>query len=211
MARAGPVPGIRPKKSLRSNASKVIAVRLAEMLGWQTALEDQTQVAELHNMRIAAKRLRYALEMFEICFDVKALLKELTQIQEDLGDIHDLDVLCDVLRGRLKELDAPLEQQATEIMAADAPASEKSRALRRLLSAQAHERRRLGLLGLLGNKIAERQRRYHGFVARWGNGKLDEFAARVRAETQPRADEPDEPVPIDRQPTNAGSVLSQTL
>jgi CHAD domain len=188
MARAGPVPGIHPKKSLRSNAAKVIAVRLGEFLSFRGSLDDANRVTELHDMRIAAKRLRYALEMFAVCYaNSKALLKDLTQIQEDLGDIHDLDVLGDVLRGRLAALDASLPERATEIMSQDLAPREKRAQLRRVLSAYAREQRRLGLLELLGDKTAERGRRYAAFHERWGAGGLDALAARILEETQ---DEP---------------------
>ncbi len=192
MARASRVPGIRPRKSLRTNASKVVAIRLAEFHSWNAALGDATKVADLHDMRIAAKRLRYALEMFEPCFDgAKSLLKDLTNIQEDLGDIHDLDVLTDVLRLRLTSLDAPLDDRATEIMASEGTPGEKNRQLRRLLGAHARENHRLGLLGLLGDKIAERRRRFARFQERWGDGRLEAFAEQVLRDTREHTDEKD--------------------
>ncbi len=185
MARAGVVHGIKPKKSLRTNAARVIAVRLEEFLSWRGALEDATRITELHDMRIAAKRLRYALEIFEPCFDgARPVIKELTAIQDDLGEIHDLDVLEDVLRHRLTVLETPLEGRATEIMASTDAPGEKTKQLRRLLSAHAREVHRLGLLGLIGDKIAERRRRYGRFQERWGSVRLDEFAERVRALTR---------------------------
>jgi hypothetical protein len=187
MARAGRVPGIRPRDTLAENAARVIDFRLAELLSWREALADETRVTDLHNMRIAAKRLRYALEAFEPCWpaETKALLKELTDIQEDLGDIHDLDVLSDLLRSRLQSLESPLLDRATEIMAGDGTPGEKSRELRRLLGAHAREPRRVGLYGLIGDKVAERRRRYVEFRDRWAERRLDAFADRVSHLTRP--------------------------
>jgi hypothetical protein len=182
VAPARRVRGIHPGRSFRENAAKVVEARLEELLDWRPALEDPDLVTELHNMRIAAKRLRYAFETFQTCFPgAKSLLKDLTDIQEDLGDIHDLDVLTDVLRTRLRALDEPLEAGAVEIMeSADAP-REKSAALRRLSGQHARDPRRIGLLGLLGDKINNRRRRYDAFQKRWAKKGLEELAARVVA------------------------------
>lgn len=180
MARAERVGGIRPRRPLTDNAVRVIEVRLDEFLSWRDALLDPDRVTELHDMRIAAKRLRYALEMFEICFaGIKPILHDLTDIQEDLGTIHDLDVLIDTLRGRLRDLEAPLEEEVTELMAGEGTSADKSRKLRTLLSARGRDRRRLGLYGLIGDKIAERRRRYTVFQSRWVD-ELDGLAERLR-------------------------------
>lgn len=181
MARARRVRGIRPRQSLGENARRVIAVRLDEVLSWRRALDDVTLVQDLHDMRIAAKRLRYALEMFDVCFPAaKPLLKEVTGIQEDLGTIHDLDVLTALLRTRLQAIDAQYEAQAVDIMGGEGTPAEKSKRLRALLSTQARDRRRLGLLGLIGDKVVERAQCYNRFCERWGGIALDDFSQRVR-------------------------------
>ena len=186
MARAGRVRGIRPKGALRENAIRVVATRLDELLSWRGALTDPTRVRELHDMRIAAKRLRYAFEMFEVCFPgTRPLLRELTDMQEDLGTIHDLDVLADSLRQRFAALDVPLEARAIEIAATSATPAQRSNRLRAVLYGQARDRRRLGLLGLLGERIEERRRRYDTFVERWGDSRLDDFARRVHHAISP--------------------------
>jgi CHAD domain-containing protein len=46
----------------------------------------------LHKIRIAAKRLRYALELFCACFaGLKELAHELAELQKALGNLHDCD------------------------------------------------------------------------------------------------------------------------
>ena len=188
MAKAHRVPGIRPKHSMRENAIRVIEVRLGELLGWRGALDDASRIEELHDMRIAAKRLRYALEMFDVCFSgSKPLLKELTAMQDDLGAIHDLDVLAGVLRTRLAPLDHALEEEATHIMAGrdTADAVEQGRAIRRLLSQAARDRERIGLVGLLGDAVARRRSRYAAVQQRYSGPYLDDLEDRIRSETRP--------------------------
>ena len=190
MAKARRVRGIKPRKGLRENAQRVISVRLEEVLSWQEALADPAQVLELHNMRIAAKRLRYALEIFDVCFpDSKDVLREVTGIQEDLGEIHDLDVLIDILKSRLHAREAEVERRAIDLMASNTSAADKGHQLRQLLYAQARDRRRIGLLGLIGDKSAERNRRFERFRRRWGDGRLDELRRQIRQATN--GDEPE--------------------
>jgi hypothetical protein len=180
MAKAVRVRGIRPKDSLRENAQKIVGTRLAELLSWREALLDPTAIQDLHDMRIAAKRLRYALEMFEICFpNAKQALEQLTEIQESIGDIHDLDVLIDLMRDRLKALDSSTEHAAVKIMESDASSSEKSNKLRQALYSQARDRKRLGLIGLVADHVVERSRQFASFQERWGGGALDTFASEL--------------------------------
>lgn len=189
MARARPVQGIRSKRSLRENAVLVIEQRLEEFLSWRGALRDESDVTGLHDMRIAAKRLRYALEIFEVCFpEAPALAKEMTQVQEDLGDIHDLDVLTDLLRARLRHYDTAAVDEAMVIAATSKSRAEQINRLRKLLYAQARERRRLGLLALIGEKVVERRKRYEKFCRRWEGARLDELRNRVYAGLHPQED-----------------------
>ncbi len=59
----------------------------------------------LHQFRIAAKKLRYSLEFFEMCFNqpLSQQLKTLREIQELLGDLHDCDVMVDLLKKYRKD------------------------------------------------------------------------------------------------------------
>ena len=69
-------------------------LRLEEFLAYEPHIAHPERVAELHRMRIAAKHLRYTLEIFAPLYG-KALrkpLKVVKEIQELLGEIHDCDV-----------------------------------------------------------------------------------------------------------------------
>lgn len=67
----------------------------------------------LHQLRIAAKKLRYSLEFYEICFNqlLTNYLKTLKEIQELLGDLHDCDVMIELLKKYLKKITIPLQQE----------------------------------------------------------------------------------------------------
>jgi CHAD domain-containing protein len=75
-------------------ASSEIRAQLNELLSFEMYVNDPSRSAELHQMRIAAKHLRYAMESFEPLFRIKLKkpIKTAKLIQEILGDIHDCDV-----------------------------------------------------------------------------------------------------------------------
>jgi hypothetical protein len=180
MAGARRIKNIRPKQSFRENGARVIEARLSEFLSWRAALTDPSEVTDLHNMRIAAKRLRYAFELFVLCFpDVRESLDQLAEMQESLGTIHDLDVLAEMLRERLHTLDVAVNEEAVKAVADAESRTQRSNRLRAVLNASARDRRRLGLTGLLAEKVGERQACYEEFRLRWGGPGLDLLAETV--------------------------------
>ncbi len=173
---------LRPKASFSDNARPALVGRLNEMIKLAGALDDPAAMAELHELRIATKRLRYAVEIFDSCLrGAKSVLHPLSDLQDALGTIHDLDVLADILRRRLALLDKRLESEAIEIMGAEGLPREKSGLLQARLFAQARDPRRLGVLALLGDKVAERNRLFAKAQRRWGTGGLQMLADQVRA------------------------------
>ncbi len=76
---------------------RVAIVRFAELLAVAPALR-RGRSAEIHALRIACKRLRYALERFST-FEpsLHDAGVRLMQMQDALGDVHDRDVLLDIV------------------------------------------------------------------------------------------------------------------
>jgi CHAD domain-containing protein len=89
------VRGLDPDASVARNAARIVRVRVDELYGFDPAVLDPEKVRELHDMRIAAKRLRYVLEIAGHCFpDVGAEAEGVARaLQDVLGEIHDCDVL----------------------------------------------------------------------------------------------------------------------
>ncbi len=95
------VEGLDPSGSLRSNAARTVATRLEELRGFaEEALAPDSATAQ-HDMRIAAKRLRYVLEITESCFGEEAVetRRAVKDLQGVLGDIHDCDVMLPRVEG----------------------------------------------------------------------------------------------------------------
>lgn len=100
MAKAKAISGLRPEVLTGENARIIARMRLEEMYTWEEHIEHPYRIHELHNLRIAAKRFRYTLEIFadvlpEACMPI---LKEVEQIQGELGAIHDSDMMIALLR-----------------------------------------------------------------------------------------------------------------
>lgn len=109
MAKPRPVHGLKPGGPLRRNARRVMRVRIGEVYGYETVVTDAARVTELHDMRIAVKRLRYLLEIFAPAFtaDLGPFVEEIRALQDLLGDIHDCDVQVPALEDHLRGLMDP--------------------------------------------------------------------------------------------------------
>ena len=86
-----PLHGIPPPAALR------IGKRLARLLSYEPWVGHPEAVAEHHATRIAAKKLRYTMEIYGSVYrnGLKKPLARVKKVQEILGDIHDCDVWID--------------------------------------------------------------------------------------------------------------------
>jgi CHAD domain-containing protein len=89
--------GIAPVAATR------IAGRLAILLSHEQWVHNPDAIAEHHAIRIAAKKLRYTLEVYAPLYrlGLKKPLLRIKKIQEILGDLHDCDVWIDSVMGLL--------------------------------------------------------------------------------------------------------------
>ena len=91
--------------SLYQMSYKVIQDKLAVLRSFDPLIYDPENVKELHEMRIAAKNLRYTMEIFIPLYQsgLKPAISHIKEAQDILGDIHDFDVWTDWLPGFLEE------------------------------------------------------------------------------------------------------------
>lgn len=134
-------------------AWEVLAPLVQAAFGSVERLQEQERADELHAMRIAVKRLRYAMELLEPAFEAgyERLSARVRLLQGVLGKHHDLVLLEELL----------------------------ARALRRLAE---HGRRALadGLVGPLESVRVERRERYTEFLAATQGVSAASFAEEVR-------------------------------
>ena len=78
-------------------AASRIASRLTKLLSYEPWVHNPDAIAEHHATRIAAKKLRYTMEVYAPLYrrGLKKSLNRVKKIQEILGDLHDCDVWID--------------------------------------------------------------------------------------------------------------------
>jgi hypothetical protein len=110
-----------PGEPLADNGARIVRVRLDEMRSFAPRALEPGEVRAQHDMRIAAKRLRYVLETTELCFGrpAEAARKRARELQDVLGELHDCDVMLPRVRRHLADL-CDADAAAVRIWAADA-------------------------------------------------------------------------------------------
>jgi len=89
-----------PSPALLERAEKHILRRLDDLCAFRACLADPQDYEQHHAMRIAAKRLRYTMEIFKPLYQGKAegAFEAVKQLQTLLGEIHDCDVWVEQLQ-----------------------------------------------------------------------------------------------------------------
>jgi CHAD domain-containing protein len=165
--KARKVKGLDPTGPLADNAERIVRVRLDEMTSFMPKAADPDEVVALHDMRIAAKRLRYVLEVTGSCFGpyAETAVKHVKDLQDLLGEIHDCDV-------QLPEVAAFLEELVQEdVEAAGASPAGLARAPNRRTYA--------GLVALRVHLQARRRALFADFLEQWRDLERKGFAARL--------------------------------
>ena len=110
MAKAREIPGIDPDVPYATAAARVIGVRADEVFSHARDVLDVGDIERVHDMRVATRRLRAALEVFKPCFqagELKGALREVKAIADALGERRDRDVTIAALEDFAEALAAP--------------------------------------------------------------------------------------------------------
>jgi CHAD domain-containing protein len=91
---------------VRDTVPVLVYSRYAVVRSYESILPTAS-VPQLHALRIEFKKLRYTLEYFREILGEGAnqAINELKQLQDHLGELHDADVACQLVRGFLKAWD----------------------------------------------------------------------------------------------------------
>lgn len=139
-------------------AARVVEQRAKEVFAHSAAVLDLDDVEGVHDMRVATRRLRAALEVFEACFPRKRwrkALKRVKQLADALGERRDRDVEIELLEGIREEVaeedQAALARMLQELRAAQRGANER-------LAPFVRKKRLKKLRKRLGRLVAEAER-----------------------------------------------------
>jgi CHAD domain-containing protein len=135
--------------NLRAEAGRAGQARLAAVLAYEASVERPECVTELHAMRIAAKHLRYTLEVYEPLFarGLKTHIAWARGLQDALGAVHD----CDVWLTELPQLRERQHRRAGPL-----PAKRRR-----------YQQFARGVDALLADRQAHREQLYAHFIAAW--------------------------------------------
>jgi CHAD domain-containing protein len=107
-AASTPISGSTAKSgpSYKVYARETLLRRLQELEALSPSLFEPQKAEPLHEMRIAAKRLRYAMELFAACWgdQLGVFSYQVAQLQSSLGELHDCDLWIEHFGKRLSRL-----------------------------------------------------------------------------------------------------------
>lgn len=138
------------KVSFNEAAPLMVRSNLESMLGLGAKVYKPFKQNGLHNLRIAAKRLRYSIELFALCGSdsAKPLAKKISRLQDYLGEVHDCDLWI--------------------------------KALGEILSSTAENERRNAAAWLLPIFVQRRNKEYLAALELWEEWQKNNFANEVR-------------------------------
>lgn len=119
MAKPRDLEGLDCDRSFSAAAALVVAVRIDEVLEHAAGAERLDDLEPLHDLRVATRRLRAALEMFEPCFRRKRrkrATKRLKRLARALGERRDRDVAIEYLHGCLDAVAAEDRPRLEELI-----------------------------------------------------------------------------------------------
>jgi CHAD domain-containing protein len=143
--------------TFRRIGRQIILARISEVRDASHQLYFPFHIKELHELRILAKRLRYAVEMFSACWepDLHASAKEISLLQTSLGELHDCDVWLEGLGERLRHLERKRHCDEKDL------------------------RVRAGAVWLIRHFAAERMDHYRAALGRWQEWMTSDFLTKL--------------------------------
>ena len=184
MAKARRVKGLDCDAPIVDNARRIIDVRLKELYSFAPYVGDPANVTELHDLRIAAKRLRYSLELFRFALPpaLNALIDEVKTIQEHIGDMHDADVMIvrviEVATSDALQRAARLHDIASAV--GRGTVAQRHQRLRSAMTNRSTPRDEVALYTLVAHRADDRDRAYARFVSAWRAMEATDFPSRLR-------------------------------
>ncbi|MEJ7849517.1 MAG: CHAD domain-containing protein [Pyrinomonadaceae bacterium] len=145
--------------SFNEAGREAVASGLNDLCSLGSSVYEPYGVERMHEMRIAAKRLRYAVELFRACWgaSIAPFASEIAEMQTALGEVHDCDVWLKNLTGQLRgwKTGSPAHNSEYETAA-----------------------------WLLSSFVKMRTKHYRAALKLWSKWEITDFAGRMRETVQ---------------------------
>lgn len=179
-----PRDGRRKKKtpvaelSFREAGREVVLARFAELRKLSGCLYRPFEADPLHEMRIAAKRLRYAMELFAACWNdaLTEQAAEVAELQASLGELHDCDVWLEGFGRMLRDMRKREDKADSSVTGAS------------------RSNRRRAAVWLLRHFGKARMKHFGSALVRWHDWEANDFYAQLTGS-------------LDRQPTAPAAAV----
>jgi CHAD domain-containing protein len=119
VAKAQSIQGLSADAAYGEVAARVISVRAAELTDQARGVLDTGDIERVHDMRVATRRLRAALEVFEPCFPRRPhrrALRAVKRLADGLGERRDRDVAIAELSGFSEQMPVPDRKGITSLI-----------------------------------------------------------------------------------------------
>jgi CHAD domain-containing protein len=107
MAKQSEIRGLAPDDDTRDAAVKTIWTLFEDMWAFRRDVLADHDIEGVHDMRVASRRLRTAMQTFKPCFGGRRALthyKTVKHLADLLGEVRDRDVLVQELEGNISQL-----------------------------------------------------------------------------------------------------------
>jgi CHAD domain-containing protein len=121
---------VKPTDSMAGVACRILSYQFSCMISHEKGTIKGEKIEELHEMRVAVRKMRAATKVFEPYLDFKQLepyLKELRKTLGSLGEVRDLDVFREKAEEYLKTLPSGHEHDLDSLFAVLTEEQEKAR------------------------------------------------------------------------------------
>ena len=181
MAKARPIIGLDPYAPTGQIARTIVRERLADMYAYAPYIENPEHIQELHDLRITAKRVRYTLEIFAdfLPETSKDVVRELAQLQDELGELHDSEVMLALLRQLLQQQQEERAKELPEQELTLLSSTMVQYVLHSASSTALSEKERRGLMEFLQRQERRREQSYASFRRHWEGLEQHHFRAEI--------------------------------
>lgn len=104
-------------KQIKKAANLILDNRIDSLVKFSLNYLENPSAENLHDVRIALRRVRYSMELFFNCYDEKIFLRFYTNIQnlQDLsGSVRDVDISIENINSALTETESEIKSALDE-------------------------------------------------------------------------------------------------